>query len=327
QALWDLVRGGLVTNDTLGPLRALAPAGRRPVRARPAPRWRAGTRRRAGYHGGLGARSGGQEALWGTALVRGPTVAGRWSSLPPAEPDTTVRAKALLEVMVERHGILTRGSVTAERFPGGFAAAYTVLSAMERVGAVRRGYVVEGLGPAQFAVPGAVDRLREETGRAQGPLPNADPRRAVVLAAADPANPYGAALPWPGPLPGPMSGTLSGPPSAPLSGDGDGELGADEDGGRPGRPGRLPDALVVLVDGALVLYTSRVGAALTWSRDPQELREAAEALADSVRRRGVESLTLRSADGRDLLDRGHPLGGALESAGFRPTPQGLRLRA
>ena len=295
RALWEMVGSGLVTNDTLGPLRALLDAGHHPVRVRPAGRAGAGSRRRAGrlggYRGGIGTGRG------EPAAVRGPTVAGRWSSLPRGGPDATVRAKALLEVVLERHGILTRGSVLAERFPGGFSAAYRVLSAMERVGAVRRGYVLEGAGPAQFALPGAVDRVRRDP----GPRWPADTGRALVLAAADPASPYGAALPWP-------------------------TLPAGGEGVPGGRPGRLPGALVVLVDGALALYTSRTGAVLTWCRTPQDLRDAVEALAATVRCGAVEGLTLRSADGLDLVDRDHPLGRVLESAGFRPTPRGMRLR-
>src|SRR5690349_5787128 len=148
-----------------------------------------------------------------------PTAGGRWSLLPARNDDATRRAHAAAETLLDRYGIVTRGSVITERTPGGFAAVYKVLSAFEESGRCRRGYFVAGLGAAQFALPGAVDRLRAlaelPTSKAEGPFgpagrfgPGASgtgrPRkeddltaRAVVLAASDPANPYGAALPWP----------------------------------------------------------------------------------------------------------------------------------
>ena len=125
-----------------------------------------------------------------------PAGAGRWSLLPVATPaadagpDATRRLHAVAEQLLDRHGVLTRGAVVAERVPGGFAGVYPVLKAMEEAGRCRRGYFVDGLGGAQFAVPGAVDRLRTLTEAPPQPLTQ-------VLAAGDPANPYGAALPWP----------------------------------------------------------------------------------------------------------------------------------
>src|SRR5207253_8948890 len=119
--------------------------------------------------------------------------------LPERETEATVRAAAIAELLLERHGVVTRGAAVAERVPGGFAAAYRVLSAFEDAGRVRRGYFVEGLGASQFATPGAVDRLRASARPLGAPYPDSDEGglRTVVLAAADPANPYGAALPWP----------------------------------------------------------------------------------------------------------------------------------
>ncbi len=123
-----------------------------------------------------------------------PTVAGRWSALPAAEPESTVRAHFQAELLLNRYGVLTKGAVAAEGVPGGFAMLYKVLTAFEDAGRCQRGYFVESLGGAQFAVASTVDRLRSY-------LDGVDPERreyhAVVLAAADPANPYGAALPWP----------------------------------------------------------------------------------------------------------------------------------
>ncbi|WP_341350827.1 hypothetical protein [Nocardioides convexus] len=151
--------------------------------------------------------------------------------------------------------MVTRGAVVNERVPGGFAAVYKVLSAFEESGRCRRGYFVEGLGAAQFGTAGAVDRLRTfvPTGLEDKPV-------AVALAATDPANPFGAALPWP-----------------------QAARGEDESAGH--RPGRKAGALVVLVDGALVLYVERGGRTLlTWSEEPALLAPAAEALSTAVRR-------------------------------------------
>src|SRR6266508_1385618 len=141
-AVWELVWAGMVTNDTLVPLRALVAGGSRPA-ARPQ------SRRRYGRRGPpLPSRAG------------PPAGAGRWSLLPAAAADPTRRLHAVAEQLLDRHGVLTRGAVMAERLPGGFAGVYPVLKAMEDAGRCRRGYFVDGLGGAQFAVPGAVDRLR-----------------------------------------------------------------------------------------------------------------------------------------------------------------------
>jgi ATP-dependent Lhr-like helicase len=232
-----------------------------------------------------------------------PTVSGRWSLLPPGEPDRTRRLHALAGTLLDRHGILIRGAVAAERVTGGFGALYPVLRAMEDAGQCRRGYFVEGLGAAQFALPGAVDRMRAMAD--PGPAPTAaegtsSPGRSiVVLAAADPANAYGAALPWP-----------ARPDETP--------------GGH--RPGRKAGALVILADGQLVLYVERGGKTLlSWTSDRAVLDPAAAALAGAVREGALGRLTVERADGAGVYDS--PLAQALESAGFRPTPRGLRLRA
>jgi ATP-dependent Lhr-like helicase len=193
--------------------------------------------------------------------------------------------------MLERHGVVTRGAVVAEHVPGGFAAVYNVLKAFEDTGRARRGYFVEGLGGAQFAVPGAVDRLRSMTDRHRP----GDDNACVVLAATDPANPYGAALPWPA------------------------HAGAH-------RPGRKAGALVVLVDGDLCLYVERGGKSLlSWNDDPATIQPAADALALAVREGLLGKLAVERADGESVVHSA--LGDALETAGFRPTPRGLRLRA
>ena len=254
-----------------------------------------------------------------------PTVTGRWSLVPPADPDATRRLHALARTLLDRHGILIRGAVAAERVPGGFAAIYPVLRAMEDAGQCRRGYFVEGLGAAQFALPGAVDRMRALAVEADEGATPADPwarpgdpaagppvpgffrnenRRGqapgvTVLAAGDPASPFGAALPWPGR-----------PGEAP--------------GGH--RPGRKAGALVVLAGGELVLYVERGGKTLlSWTSDPAVLGPAAAALAGAARGGALGRLTIERADGSAVQDS--PLAQALEEAGFRPTPRGLRLRA
>ncbi|HWC35655.1 MAG TPA: DEAD/DEAH box helicase [Mycobacteriales bacterium] len=260
-ALWDLVWAGIATNDTLAPLRSRLSG---PIRTRPVAR-RGPVRGRA-------------------VRVSPPATAGRWSLLPPRESDPTKRAHAFAEGLLDRHGIVTRGAVVAERAGGGFAAAYPVLKAFEETGRCRRGYFVDGLGGAQFAIPAAVDRMRG--------LP---PQDAVVLAATDPANAYGAALRWP-----------------------------DHPGSH--RPGRKAGAVVVLVDGELCLYVERGGKSLlSWSEDPATIQPAVDALALAVRDGVLGRLALERADGGAVLDS--PLATALQAAGFRPTPRGLRLRA
>ncbi|KAF4405197.1 DEAD/DEAH box helicase [Streptomyces lycii] len=310
--LWDLVWSGRLTNDTLSPLRSLLGSGRTAGSTAHRAR-RSVPRGRYGSLTGRGARP--------TASPGGPpTVAGRWSLLPPREPEPTHRAHALAHTLLDRHGVVTRGAVSAEGVTGGFSAAYRVLSAFEETGQARRGYVVEGLGAAQFAMDGAVDRLRaagtaRERAAAAGPDPGygapaprpgdrADRGNAVLLAAADPANAYGAALPW---------------PDSPASGGGH-------------KPGRKAGALVVLVDGELVLYVERGGKSLlAWpgenaespGEDPR-LRLAAETLAGAARQGALGTLTVERANGASALSS--PVGRALEAAGFHATPRGLRLR-
>jgi ATP-dependent helicase Lhr and Lhr-like helicase len=300
-ALWDLVWSGLLTNDTLTPLRTLLGTGRTAHSGKRPP-----ARQRSRY---------GRPVM--PTRTGPPTAAGRWSLLPPRDVDTTRRTHAVAEALLDRYGVVTRGSVVAERVPGGFAAVYQVLKAFEEAGRVRRGYFVEGLGAAQFAAPGAVDRMRalaatraqEEEPLWSVPVPGGwdaspatqrqrqrrDEARAVVLAATDPANPYGAALPWP-----------------------------PQDSGH--RPGRKAGALVVLVDGRLVLYVERGGKTLlSFTDDEGCVAPAADALALAVRDGALGRLTVEKADGEPALTSA--LGLALEAAGFRPTPRGLRLRA
>ncbi|MFJ3641091.1 ATP-dependent helicase [Streptomyces sp. NPDC090108] len=411
-ALWDLAWSGRLTNDTLAPMRSLLGSGRTAGSTahrakRQVPRGRYGSLTSAAR---AASRSG------------PPTVAGRWSLLPVAEPDATVRAHARARALLDRHGVVTRGAVGAEGVEGGFSAVYRVLSAFEESGQARRGYVVEGLGAAQFAMDGAVDRLRavsnardraaglpgagvadgfappaagvgtppfpgdahtvpgtfdEDGGALAHPgldgdftWPPADqaspsgdsawlaggawqpegdrtdrggyassrdrvpghggPRggsaspygagasrgfggrragtsapdpRAVVLAAADPANAYGAALPWPE------------PPN-----------------GAGHKPGRKAGSLVVLVEGELTLYMERGGKTLlawpsapdTAAGDDPRLSMAAEALAAAARAGSLGTVTVERINGAAALTS--PIGALLEGAGFIATPRGLRLR-
>ena len=306
RGVWDLVWAGVVTNDTLAPLRTLLGRGRAPSSRRPLPGRAARGRVRGAA---LPTRSG------------PPIMAGRWSLLPARVIDPTRRAHALAEILLDRHGIVTRGAVMAERVPGGFAGVYPVLKAFEESGRCRRGYFVETLGAAQFAMPGAVDRMRAMTASTPGssiapaeestlwlggpqPVRRRTPTgpRALVLAATDPANPFGAALPWP-------------------------DRTVNVGGEAPGhRPGRKAGALVVMVDGTLVLYVERGGKTLlTWSDQADVLQPAVDALALAVHEGSLGKLAVERADGEGVLST--PLGQALEQAGFRPTPRGLRLRA
>jgi ATP-dependent Lhr-like helicase len=326
-ALWDLVWAGRVSNDTLAPLRTVLSSGR-PWAPSPAAggtsaggAWagdgpgaagrlrvagqperpnaqRLDGRRQDGRRQGARRHGYGRPAM--PSRTGPPTVSGRWSLVLPGEADPTRRLHAVARTLLDRHGILTRGAVATERVPGGFAALYPVLRAMEDAGQCRRGYFVEGLGAAQFALPGAVDRMRAMAADTSAPAsPDAEaPADALVLAAADPANPYGSALSWP-----------------------------DRPDETPGghRPGRKAGALVVLADGHLVLYVERGGRTLlSWTSDPAVLSPAAGALAEAVHGGALGRLTVQRADGEAVHDS--PLAKALESAGFRPTPRGLRLR-
>ncbi|MBC7589502.1 MAG: DEAD/DEAH box helicase [Salinibacterium sp.] len=284
-ALWELVWAGLVTNDTFSPLRSYLGGPAAPRRSR-----------------SLRGRSSSARVM----NAGPPTGGGRWSLLPLAEGDTTVRAKAMAESLLERHGVVTRGAVVSEGIRGGFALAYKVLSGFEESGRARRGYFVDGLGAAQFATGATVDRLRNFSLE-----PGSEPKlNAITLAATDPANPYGAALPWPG---------------APSVADADSTEKPAPAERRGHRPGRKAGALVVMVDGGLALYVERGGkTVLTFSADEAVLNAAAVSLTDIVRTR-LGKLRIERIDGEFSI--GTALGTMLATAGFAPTPQGLRLRA
>ncbi|MDQ2846621.1 MAG: ATP-dependent helicase [Actinomycetota bacterium] len=301
EALWDLVFAGLVTGDTLAPVRARLSGGKTTHRQRSRP-----PRLRLSRRAGLSAL-----AAAGRPARTAPVVAGRWSLVPPAEADPTIRAHAAAEILLDRHGIVTRGAVLAEETPGGFGAMYRVLAALEESGRVRRGYFVEGLGAAQFGAAGAVDRLRataEDSAlprqRVGSPSNTSDGTSvvdALVLAAADPANPYGAALPWP-----------------------------DRGLADTHRPARRAGAVVVLSAGEPILYAERGGrSVLSFTDQPLKLKSAAAALAGVVVSGRIAGMTVTKVDGVDAIgpEAAGPVVEALQANGFAVTPRGLRLRA
>ncbi len=266
-ALWDLVWAGEVTNDTIAPMRSFLI--RRPAKAaRAGAKPRPGALRRAGP----------------------PAAAGRWSlvsTLLEPEPSTTEAAHARAMQLLERHGVLTREAVLAEGAPGGFAGVYAVLRALEESGKVRRGYFVDGLGAAQFALPGAVERIRD--------LREASRDASVVaLAAADPAQPYGAALPWP-----------------------------HRTEQTAGRPSRTAGAYVVLSDGKPAAFLER-GARTLVTFGPEEEGAWIDALASLVKDGRLRRIELSRIDGEPAA--GSPFADALRSAGFVDGYRGLVLR-
>ncbi|WP_068280111.1 ATP-dependent helicase [Aldersonia kunmingensis] len=277
-ALWDLVWAGFLSGDTLAPLRALMSGTSKTTTSHRTPRRTPRTRAyRPVPRPAMPTRSG------------PPMVAGRWSLLPTPEPDDTVRAHATADILLDRYGIVTRGSVVNEQVPGGFSLMYRVLTGFEDNGRCRRGYFVNELGGAQFATSDVVDRVRAHDDEHRD-------RIAVALAASDPANPYGAALPW--------------PPNAGESGH---------------RPGRKAGAMVVLYDGDLVLFIERGGKSLlSFTSDETALSASAEALAGLVKHRRVSSILVERIDGEQA--HGSAIGHLLTAAGFSPTPRGLRLR-
>ena len=274
EALWALTWAGRVTNDTFAPIRGLLGGGSQAHRVtRRAPRTKT-------YRGMSLTRS----------TPRPASVGGRWSLLPAAETDAARRATVTAGLLLDRYGVVTRGAVQAEGVPGGFAQAYRVLAGFEEAGHCRRGYVIEKLGAAQFAASATVDRLRTFAALSDPP-----PRKAVTLAATDPANPYGAALAWP------------------------------RREGVTHRPGRKAGGLVVLVDGELVLYLERGGrTVLSFSDDGDVLRSAAGDLAETARFRRLDTLTVEKVNGDGVY--GTELATALQEAGFVVTPRGYTLR-
>jgi ATP-dependent Lhr-like helicase len=262
-ALQDLIWQGLVTNDTFAPLRAFGAPKSKSPRA----------------HGRAIARASG----------------GRWSlvrDLARGEIAITTRVHARATKLLERYGIVTREVALIEDLPGGFSAIYAVLRAMEEAGKIRRGYFVEGVGGAQFALPGAVDRLRAQA--------NTSELRAVALSAVDPCNPFGWLLPWPGDTPENAPAAL--------------------------KPRRSAGAVIVLVRGEPIFYLGSGGKHLITfpaAREREMLAAAVLALRDVASRRRGKSLRIEQIDGRSA--RSSELAAELLALRFTAGYRGLEL--
>jgi ATP-dependent helicase Lhr and Lhr-like helicase len=278
EALWDLAWAGEVTNDAFAPLRAP-----RLTLARAA-------KQRTGSSAGSNPSTG-RSRFASRRVGARPQVQGRWSLTAPlfsdAPADPSVRRRALAELLLERHGILTRELVLAEGVPGGFSAIYSELCQLETLGVARRGYFVEGLGGAQFALPGAVERLRAQAAPAEA--------APLVLAASDPAQPYGAALSWPK--------------------------------RERARPTRVPGATVVLCGSEPVLYLERAGRALQVlvEVDDPRIGVSLAALADYARAGKIKRIALEKVDGEPVL--GTRWEAELVGLGFHQGPRRLTLSA
>ncbi|HUV18188.1 MAG TPA: DEAD/DEAH box helicase, partial [Ilumatobacteraceae bacterium] len=278
-ALWDLVWAGEVTNDSLAPLRSVI--GGAKVKATSTGRAPYGkSRPRPGRLTRIGPPAG----------------QGRWSLVAPLlvpAPTPTEAAHAQAMQLVERYGIVTREAVMAEGLVGGFSAVYGVLKVLEERGQVRRGYFVDGLGAAQFAVPGAVDRLRSARDTPDPLLHPGDVPDPIVLASTDPAQPYGASLAWPG---------------------------------TSGRPARNASSLVVLRAGRPLVWFDRRGHHLVTFPDTLVDPSWADALVTLVKTDRARSVEVRKIDGNGLADAPEGILQILRSAGFVDGYRGLTYR-
>ena len=313
-AIWALVWDGLVTSDSVAALRARVSGNKSSQKtALTRPRGRSLTRRSMANLRLAGAPI----TRTGSGPISDPSLAGRWSLVEAistsadeepvvadpqlATPSTLSTSGALGGVeltlwaveMLERYGIVTRGAVTAEGFPGGFAQAYRLYADFELAGVCRRGYFVKGLGGAQFAIPGAVDQLRDlaESTRRDDHRP-----RVITLATTDPANPYGAAIPWPQP-------------------DANSAL-----------PKRSPGSLITLIDGQPAFYLERGGkTALAFSDfDEQGRATSIDSLVQTVRKADLATFTVERVNGVPV--RESEWAAALLTAGFSELPRGFTLR-
>lgn len=253
EAMWDLVEAGFLAPDSFAPIRARLAGGKTAHRARRRPQ-----------------RSRVRSGRTSFASTVPPDMVGRWSLTPILDDDPTRRSVALGESLLDRYGVVTRGSVVAEDILGGFALAYKTLSGFEESGKAMRGYLVEGLGASQFSTPATIDRLRghQDTDDVVGWPSGARDPQVHVLAATDPSNPYGAALPWP------AQG-----------------------------PTRSAGAMVVLVDGLLAAHITRGGRTMTTFfdffpdgvGDPMPL--VVDALTQAVRAGRMQPLSVEKLNG------------------------------
>ena len=258
EAMWDLVEAGFLSPDSFAPIRARLAGGKTAHRAKRRP-----------------SRSRVRSGRTSFATVTPPDMIGRWSLTPVPDTDATRRSVALGESLLDRYGVVTRGAVVAEDILGGFALAYKTLSGFEESGKAMRGYLVEGLGASQFSTPATIDRLRghQDTDDLVGWPSGAKHPNVHVLAATDPANPYGAALPWP------------------------------QQG-----PTRSAGAMVVLVDGLLAAHVTRGGKTMTTFFDtfPEGVGDpmplVVDALATAVREGRMQPLGVEKLNGGPAFD-------------------------
>lgn len=285
-ALWELFEAGLVSPDGFAPIRARLAANSGTKTAHRAQRRPNRSRLRMGRTGFAHAHRPAQP----------PDVVGRWSATMAADDNATARSVAHGEAWLDRYGVVTRGAVVSEDVVGGFALAYKVLSGFEESGKAMRGYIVEGLGAAQFSTPAVTDRLRglSDTPDVAGWPSGTRSPSTYVLAAADPANPYGAALPWP------------------------------ESG-----PTRAAGAIVVLIDGLLAAHLTRGGRNLTLCAPPTGIEQqeflsiVLAALAESVLAGRIQPLVVEKINGVAVLRS--PELELLRALGAGVTPRGLRI--
>ena len=275
EAMWDLVEAGCLSPDSFAPIRARLAGGKGKSAHR--------TRRRP-------QRSRIRSGRTSFANTTPPDMVGRWAATPRADTDATRRSVALGESLLDRYGVVTRGSVVAEDILGGFALAYKTLSGFEASGKALRGYLIEGLGAAQFSTPATIDRLR---GHADSddvigwPSGTREPD-VYVLAATDPANPYGAALPWP------TQG-----------------------------PTRAAGAIVVLIDGLLAAHITRGGKTMTtfFEGFPEGIGDplplVVDALAQAVQTGRMQPLGVEKLNGESAF--------GLREYGARVTHKGVKI--
>ena len=300
-ALWDLVWSGLITNDTLHPLRAYV---------------RSEDKRAARRHDRRSAGARAQPFRSRRLVPR--TAEGRWSMLDTRKASrsaTTEWSAALAQQLLTRHGVVTRETAAAESIPGGFSAVYDVLKALEEAGRIRRGYFIGGLGGAQFALPAAVDLLRSFRDVPEEP-------RHVVLAATDPANPYGAIVKWPVDSARGKVDSAAGKPA----------------NRAPGRtspaeaPTRSVGGRVIVVDGFAAAYLRRgereliVFAPDAEPRRSRTIREVAVALLElaAAREPGRQGMLIAEINGEPAST--HPAADLFIAEGFATTAMGLQAR-